>query len=245
MWRDPIGQSRSHYTQSVQRARIRDLWRRFTGERADLAKLDDVARQVHARPTPVQRLEYVPLTQIVGSAGRPKDFTRDFLPRSAVELERWVRVDAAINAGVDLPLVDLYRLGDVYFVNDGHHRISAAHVNGFKGIEASVTVMDSPVWLTEADFHHDEWRDKTELRAQAESSAEAVVVDADTEPAHIAGMVWEFEDEPPAYVAMRGQASLQERLRMRVGDALIELDNRVKTPALPPTLLSEYEQQCG
>lgn len=82
----------------------------------------------------------VPIRQIRGSQGRCADFDRNFCPLQAHTRSRWLRVAAARRLGVALPLVELVQVGDVYFVRDGHHRISVARALGQTEIEAEVRV---------------------------------------------------------------------------------------------------------
>jgi len=66
-------------------------------------------------------LRVVPVQQIVGSEGRYRDFDRRFLPRAAYLQHRWSNVAQAMAQGIDLPPVDLYKIGDIYFVRDGNY----------------------------------------------------------------------------------------------------------------------------
>jgi hypothetical protein len=104
----------------------------------------------------------VPLELIVGSVGRYRDFTRTFLPRSGVNEERWARLDAAMNSLEGLPLVELFKIGEVYFVRDGNHRVSVARANGATHIEAYVTEVKTDIPLTLDDFERDRWIIKAE-----------------------------------------------------------------------------------
>ena len=79
------------------------------------------------------------MEKVVGSVGRFKDFDGEFLPIRRSVGERWKRVDRAFHLGVDLPPVELYRVGEGYYVLDGNHRISVARFQGVKWIEAEVT----------------------------------------------------------------------------------------------------------
>jgi hypothetical protein len=83
-------------------------------------------------------LRTVPLDAIAGSVDRPREFDRRFRPRSNRGRERWQRVDLAVRRGAALPPVELYKVGDVYFVRDGHHRVSVARVMGRDTIDAYV-----------------------------------------------------------------------------------------------------------
>jgi hypothetical protein len=82
----------------------------------------------------------VPISQICGSRGRSKDFDRDFNPLSSHNRERWLRIAEARQQAVPLPPINLIRIGGIYFVSDGHHRISVAQTFGQKEMEAQVTV---------------------------------------------------------------------------------------------------------
>jgi hypothetical protein len=81
----------------------------------------------------------VDVEKIVGSVGRSRDFDGAFMPLRASAGERWKHVDLAFHQGKDLPPVNLYRLDDAYFVEDGNHRVSVARYHGAEWIEADVT----------------------------------------------------------------------------------------------------------
>ena len=68
----------------------------------------------------------VPLDAIVGTVDRAADFDRGFRPTSPRLRSRWERIAAAQRRGESLPPISLYRVGDLYFVRDGHHRVSVA-----------------------------------------------------------------------------------------------------------------------
>jgi hypothetical protein len=84
-------------------------------------------------------LQTVPLGAIVGTVDRTRDFDRSFRPRSNRMRGRWQRIDAAQRRGEPMPPVDLYKVGDMYFVRDGHHRVSVARALGNEVIDAYVT----------------------------------------------------------------------------------------------------------
>jgi len=82
----------------------------------------------------------VPIDQIRGSEGRSADFDRDFCPLQDRTRGRWLGIARARQAGKSLPPVLLVQVGEVYYVRDGHHRISVARALGQRTIEAKVTV---------------------------------------------------------------------------------------------------------
>jgi len=79
------------------------------------------------------------LSNIVGSVGRSSEFDRDFMPTRSSAEERWKRIDRAFHRGEELPPVNLSKLGGLYFVLDGHHRVSVARYHGVEWIDAEVT----------------------------------------------------------------------------------------------------------
>jgi hypothetical protein len=82
-------------------------------------------------------LHEIPLNEIVGSLGRHTDFNRQFLPRKDSQAGRWARVRMAYDHS-GLPPIEVYKLGEIYFVADGHHRVSVARQLGARYIEAYV-----------------------------------------------------------------------------------------------------------
>jgi hypothetical protein len=84
-------------------------------------------------------LQQVCLACIAGSVNRVRDFDRDFNPLREFTRQRWERINSAFLEGEILPPVSLQKLGDNYFVKDGHHRISVARYHGAAFIDAEVT----------------------------------------------------------------------------------------------------------
>jgi hypothetical protein len=81
----------------------------------------------------------VPLDAIVGTVDRGRDFDRSFRPTTGRVRSRWEHIAAAMRRGEAMPPVDLVRVGQIYFVRDGHHRISVARALGHTDIDAYVT----------------------------------------------------------------------------------------------------------
>ena len=98
----------------------------------------EVTCTVHARR--YAGIRTVPVSQIRGSEGRSNDFDRDFNPLQDHTKGRWLSIAAAREQGKTLPPVKLVQVGDVYFVLDGHHRISVARALGQRDIDAEVVV---------------------------------------------------------------------------------------------------------
>src|ERR671926_847396 len=90
-------------------------------------------------------LREVPVSKIVGSVGRHRDFDRAFLPSKPDLGTRWRRIDEIMNRTEELPPVSLYKIGDAYFVQDGNHRVSVARQRGVEMIDAEVIELRSRV----------------------------------------------------------------------------------------------------
>jgi hypothetical protein len=84
-------------------------------------------------------MQVVPLDLIVGTVDRGRDFDRRFRPTSSRVRSRWEQIAAAMRRGEPMPPVDLVRVGEIYFVRDGHNRVSVARALGRTDIEARVT----------------------------------------------------------------------------------------------------------
>lgn len=132
------------------RAVIEDLLARLRGEPDDLLPFDEVWRRVGAQSLAAPTLHEIPVAAVVGSVGRYSDFTRHFLPRLPSDEARWATVEMLMRSGRDLPPIEVYALGGVYFVKDGNHRVSAARQLGISHLMALVSEVDLPLVLSPA-----------------------------------------------------------------------------------------------
>jgi len=83
-------------------------------------------------------IQLVALESVVGTVDRSRaSFDRDFRPSADVRA-RWERIAAARRRGEAMPPIDVYRVGELHFVKDGHHRVSVARAHGDVDIEARV-----------------------------------------------------------------------------------------------------------
>ena len=128
------------FIRARRQALLRAVGARFRGEHASnrLLSFDDVRRELVAYNRLYRGRRVVEVDEIVGSVGRWRDFDRSFLPARASMGQRWKRIDRAFQRGEDLPPVELYKIGDAYFVVDGHHRVSVARYHDVPTLEAAV-----------------------------------------------------------------------------------------------------------
>lgn len=90
-------------------------------------------------------LRTIKLSSIVGSVEAGRGFDRRFRPTSNLVRARWERLALAQRRGESFPPIDVYRIGDMHFVRDGHHRVSIAMATGQKTIEAHVVEIKTVV----------------------------------------------------------------------------------------------------
>src|ERR1700728_2720934 len=84
-------------------------------------------------------LQVIKLDTVVGTVDSSRDFDRRFRPTNGRVRERWERLALAQRRGEAIPPIEVYRIGDMHFVIDGHHRVSIAIATGATTIEAYVT----------------------------------------------------------------------------------------------------------
>ena len=123
----------------------------ITGRSADLLSYNQVRDAIGARETAKRELQEIPVASIVGSVGRYQDFTRGFLPRVEEDEQRWSRVWAQVESMTGLPPIEVFKIGEVFFVRDGNHRVSVARQQGFETIEGYVTEVSAPVSFSPDD----------------------------------------------------------------------------------------------
>lgn len=125
-----------------------DFFRQRPDER--LLSFDEVQQLLEEKRQIPRGTRMIPIDNIVGSVGRYGDFDRHFLPLNPASEERWKRLDMAMNRLVSLPPIEVFQVGEVYFVRDGNHRVSVARANGLVEIEAEVTEIPFKGSLTPA-----------------------------------------------------------------------------------------------
>jgi hypothetical protein len=124
-----------------------DLMAFLAGRPTDLLPFETVRRELGLRHLVDRGIQEVPLDRIVGTLGRPGEFNRAFLPRDEALKERWDRLMDLAEGPHGFPPVELYKVGQAFFVVDGHHRVSVAKALGAPSIEAHVTEFLTPVPL--------------------------------------------------------------------------------------------------
>ena len=136
----------------------------------DLLSFEDVRSGLHLQQRVPRGLQEIQLDQIHGSVGRFDDFTAAYLPRKEHMRERWQGVDQAMMEG-KTPPIEVYQVGEIYFVVDGNHRVSVARQRDHETIEAYVSEFQTP-FKPSAEAGIDEILIEAEQAAFLEKSGE-------------------------------------------------------------------------
>lgn len=136
------------YRRARLRAFFSGILAAISGHPRQLLAFDDVREKLHLGGPVYRGVQTVPLAKIVGSVDRYRDFDRAFMPTQSHTEDRWRRVNRAWYQDLSLPPVVLYKVGDVYFVVDGHHRVSVARDKGQEFVDAEVREVRARVPLT-------------------------------------------------------------------------------------------------
>jgi hypothetical protein len=118
------------------------IWSALTGRPRNLLDLKQIEATHTVRGRYYAGTHSVPIRQIRGSEGRWRDFGPNFEPLRLDDKGRWLSVAMARKMNIELPLVELIQAGDMYYVRDGHHRISVACALGQTHIDAEVVRWD-------------------------------------------------------------------------------------------------------
>jgi hypothetical protein len=124
------------------RATVAHLAARLRGEPDDVGVIlpyEEVVEALGFISEHFVGLRVLPLEAIVGSVDRGRDFDRSFRPTSSRVRGRWEQIAAAVRRGESMPPIDVLQIGEIYFVRDGHHRVSVARALGQTDIDANVT----------------------------------------------------------------------------------------------------------
>lgn len=136
---DPLTeQVRADFGRARFKAFLHRVWGALSGKPTNLLSYDDIKTKLHIGGPLYRGVQTVEVGKIAGSLNRYHDFDRAFLPMQDELAARWQSVNRAFYTDVNLPPVVLYKVGEVYFVVDGHHRVSVAREQGQEFIEAEV-----------------------------------------------------------------------------------------------------------
>lgn len=142
------------FEDTLRRARRNRLWDKITKRRKTLLPFAPIHSKLLFPNGIFQGVKEIPVERILGSLSKESEFDRDFRPIYKKQRERWVNV-WTLHAHRGWEPISVHQIGDIYFVEDGHHRTSVARDLGLRTIEAAVTVYPVPILLNPNDSLND------------------------------------------------------------------------------------------
>ena len=137
------------FVKAHRHAVFQGLFSTFRWQNPDLLSFYEVTKLIKPEAESYKGMQVIPVNKIIGSENRYHDFSSAFYPKNTSLEKRWESVDAARLDDVILPPISVYKLGDVYFVRDGNHRVSVAKSKGVEFIDAEVVELTSKIPLEE------------------------------------------------------------------------------------------------
>lgn len=134
------------------KARRKEMLRRVGGlltgrPQRPLLNLEEVQDRLGSYQQSYGGLRPIPVDKIIGSVARSSDFDDDFLPVSKHLEERWQSLEKRFPDG-SFPPISVFKVGEAYFVADGHHRVAIAKQRGYSFIDAEITEVHTPFAVT-------------------------------------------------------------------------------------------------
>ncbi|OJF75995.1 MAG: transcriptional regulator [Treponema sp. CETP13] len=140
-------QSRDDFIKAHNKAMYNGIQHFLNPDETELLSFSDIKKWLKPKDEIYTGMQCVPISLIVGSEGRYKDFDNHFFPKNTHLQKRWERIDQAHLTDIILPPIKLYELGGLYFVRDGNHRVSVAKSQGVIDIDAEVVSLQSEINL--------------------------------------------------------------------------------------------------
>ena len=145
-----ITKARDDFQRARRVAAIQQTLAVLTGKSVEMLPYHEIREQLKFTGAADRGIQEIPVKAIVGSVGRYKDFTRTFLPTNPTDELRWAGVKVFMERDT-FPPIEVYKLGDAYFVIDGNHRVSVARQMEIEYLPAKVIEVKTRVPLS----HHD------------------------------------------------------------------------------------------
>jgi hypothetical protein len=140
--------ARADFERARMKSFLHRVWGAISGKPTNLLSYDEIKEKLHIGGPIYRGVQTIRVAQVAGSLNRYHEFDRAFLPKESLLAARWQSVDRAFYEDINLPPIVLYKVGEVYFVVDGHHRVSVAREQGQEFIEAEVRECSTRVNIT-------------------------------------------------------------------------------------------------
>ncbi len=130
--------SRMDFTRAYSKGFWRSIFTWIKHQNNELLPFDEVLKHTPFKGQHDLGYREIEVDKIIGSVSRYLDFDRAFLPRQTHTRSRWESIDRAYFREIILPPIEVYKVGEVYFIKDGNHRVSVARERGQKFMDAYV-----------------------------------------------------------------------------------------------------------
>jgi hypothetical protein len=120
---------------------MHQLWAKLTRRCYCLLNLDNASKRAPIKSSHYAGVKNVDIRRIRGTQGKANEFDAEFNPTQERSRDRWINIAVEKMGGRELPPVELIQIGDIYYVRDGHHRISVSRSMGQSFIDAEITEM--------------------------------------------------------------------------------------------------------
>jgi uncharacterized ParB-like nuclease family protein len=140
------------FDQAYKKGFMRAIMNKIAQKRTGLVSFDELRTKLDIQNQRDIGMQEIQIDKIIGSLSRYQDFDDSFLPRQTHTRSRWENIDRVYLKGEYLPPVEVYKIGEFYFVIDGNHRVSVARERGQKFIDAHVIELEIP-FLLQGEFN--------------------------------------------------------------------------------------------
>lgn len=142
-----LAETESDFSKARNKAFINELQHFLNPDETKMISFSQMKKFLKPQNETYIGMKTIPISKIVGSEGRYKDFDNQFLPKNSFMKERWEHVDEAVIKDIVLPPISVYELGGLYFVRDGNHRVSVAKSKGVEFIDADIISLQTEIRL--------------------------------------------------------------------------------------------------
>lgn len=132
------------FEQAYKKGFMRAILNKLTRSRSSLVSFDELRKKLDIQSQRDIGMQEIEIEKIIGSLNRYQDFDDSFLPRQTHTRRRWENIDRVYMQGEYLPPVEVYKVGEFFFVIDGNHRVSVAREKGQVYIDAHVIELKIP-----------------------------------------------------------------------------------------------------
>lgn len=138
---DSAGRLPAMFAKMLAHGALHRLWAKLTRHSFQLLDLEETLKKSPLESSHYAGIKSVSIDRIRGTEGKTNEFDAEFNPTQERSRTRWIAIAREKLRGYSLPPVELIQIGNIYYVRDGHHRISASRALGQAYVDAEVTII--------------------------------------------------------------------------------------------------------